>query len=181
MLFLMFGMHVRLFPIFQGPAELSSSPARKCFPPLNFITIGLCHSVGIYNDVHTQLISPNRVTIFEDHYGHWRPHAFLLKTERCIFVGWINRLKKGKRRKLSKGFIFVWDNECVFMVSLTSGNIKPYSLEKPCSRYTVSSLPRDLQRKITLPATALLKSDILTLFITAPLSQWAFDPKSLKP
>lgn len=100
MLFLVFGMHIRIFPIFQGPVELSSSPARKCFPPLNFITTGLCHSVGIYNDLHTQLI-------VEDHYGHWRPRAFLLKTERSMFVGWINRLKKGKRRKLSKGFIFV--------------------------------------------------------------------------
>lgn len=64
------------------------------------------------------------------------------------------------------------------MVSLTTENIKTlFPPEVTCSRYILSSLPRDLQRKIASPTTALLKEHVLKPMTPAPLSQWALNPR----
>lgn len=116
---------------------------------------------------------PCRFMVLKDNYCYWRPHAFPLKTQRFVFGGWVGEWmgwvdgKKEKTRKLPKGFVYEMN---VFKCSLTSGNIKHYSLEE-------ADLPRDHQRKIVpLPITALLKGYIL---MPAPFNQWVFDPRSL--
>lgn len=74
------------------------------------------------------------------------------------------------KRKLPERFVYEINmSKC----SLTSGNIKHCSLEE-------ADLPKDHQRKIVPPITALLKGYVLISMTPAHFSQWIFHPRSVK-
>jgi len=123
MLFLMSRMNIRIFANFQGPAEMASfiylfifemasSPARQCLPPLNFHSIWFMPILWALIIICIHSFS-HRFMVHKDHYGHGSPYTFLLKTERLMFIGWMDRWingwiggKEGKENKIIRRFYF---------------------------------------------------------------------------
>ena len=108
MMFLMSRMNIRIFANFQGPAEMASSPARQCLPPLNFHSIWFMPIVWALIRICIHSFS-HRFMVHKAHYGHGSPYTFLLKTERLMFIGWMDGWingwiggKEGKENKITR-------------------------------------------------------------------------------
>ena len=91
---------------------MASSPARQCLPPLNFHSIWFMPILWALIIICIHSFS-RRFMVHKDHYGHGSPYTFLLKTERLMFIGWMDRWingwiggKEGKENKIIRRFYF---------------------------------------------------------------------------